>query len=153
MRRLWRRIRLRILLFLLARISRFSIPELLAATQRGLRVPPDVLIRQRDEQYQKEDSVVELAYQYKVALDGHPVVRDLFARLYRVQRELGEAILQGRHDEWGHDVTDNFRRAFAIVEDIIALPGQLQARKEQIEEFRYGVQPAKVDNPTDEPKF
>ncbi len=141
----WKRIRLRILLFLLSRVSRFSIPELMDATQAGLQVPPDVLIQKSEETYDQETKIVDLAYHYWIALEHDPVVRDLFARFYKMHRELGQAILEGQCDHWGKDLTESYRKAFAVLERIITIPAALQARKKEVEEVGFGIPPKELD--------
>lgn len=144
-----RKLRLRFLLFLLERLSRHPVHELLDATQEGIGMPPDVLIRKNHDFYRNEGRVVELAYQYKIAMEHDPVVQDLFGRLYQMHQDLGQAILQGRRDEWGNDLTDGYRKAFGVLENIIAIPGLLQARKEEIEEVGYGLPPVELDTTPD----
>jgi hypothetical protein len=115
------------------------------ATQAGLQVPPDVLIQKSEETYDQETKIVDLAYHYWIALEHDPVVRDLFARFYKMHRELGQAILEGQCDHWGKDLTESYRKAFAVLERIITIPAALQARKKEVEEVGFGIPPKELD--------
>lgn len=145
-----RRTRARLLLWTLRRLSKCSVPDLIDATSDLLKTPPDVLLRNRESF--TENDVVDLATRYRIALEHDPVVRDLFTRLYALQKELGQSILQGRY-EGGRDVTANYRTAFGVVEDLLALPALLLQRKAEIEELTYGLPPEQVDKGERTPTF
>jgi len=139
----FRKLRLKLALRLLRRLSHRPVCDLIDVTQKFSNIPPDLLIRRTAEM--SPEATVDLAYKYRIALEHDPVIQDLFGRLYEMHQDLGKAILQGRCDEWGNDLTDGYRKAFGVLENIIAIPGQLDARKEEIEEVGYGIPPKDLD--------
>jgi hypothetical protein len=85
--------------------------------------------------------VVALAASYALNETDNAAWHDLFARLYQMQADLGKAILEGRWDDQGRDLTPHLRAAFGVLEDIIAIPAKIQGRKAWVEETLLKIPP------------
>lgn len=134
---------------LLGRLDRLgypSLPVLLERLQRGLPLPL------RDEWKRSEDryvsrEVVLLAEAYRHALRHDEAMRDLWGRLHGLAENLRTEILRGRWDDYGRDVTPQARAALGLLENILALPAALEARKEFVQREEMGIPIDKPDQP------
>lgn len=74
-------------------------------------------------------------------------MRDLWGRLHGLAENLRTEILRGRWDDYGRDVTPQARAALGLLENILALPAALEARKEFVQREEMGIPIDKPDQP------
>lgn len=89
------------------------------------------------------NDLIATAESYKQLQAGsYPAWNDLMGHLFTMHFHLTRDILQGRHDPWGNDLTPTYRAALGVLEDIIARPAKLEARRAEFEQQALGVGPA-----------
>jgi hypothetical protein len=98
--------------------------------EKRLPLPPEALSKRYKDDFGREElgPLTALAESYKSA-PNMPAWNDLYGRLYQMHSDTHLAILQGRHDDWGNDLTPKHRAVFGLLENIIAIPAKIEARR------------------------
>ncbi len=116
-----------------------------------LPLPPEALSRRSEEVFDNPRELIPLSDQYE-DLQNHPAWLDFMGRLYGMQRDLGDKILEGQRDTWGNDITDQYRGMFTLLGEMMAIPIKVAGQADYFKMAEYNLGPKGIDEaraPTD----
>ncbi|GAG43393.1 unnamed protein product [marine sediment metagenome] len=113
---------------------------LLERVRKGLPLPPEAALRQYEEgRNALPEATMALAFQYD-EMTQHPAWLHFTGGLLSLQQEFEMAILQGRQDPLGHDLTKDYRLGYGLLQAIMAIPEDVKARREWFEREEMGIE-------------
>lgn len=120
-----------------------TIHDLINAALKGLPAPEDLVMLSRKD----EDPLSLLALKdHYEDIKQHPAWQHFVGRLVEIRSEMVKAVLRGDRDRFGNDLTDELRAAYGVIEQILAIPGQILDKQRREEEIRFGRPATNLDN-------
>jgi hypothetical protein len=76
---------------------------------------------------------MDLAFKYD-EIEQFPAWNHFMVRCHGLMEDLKGGILSGKRDDFGNDCTESLRRAYGILEAVVAIPEAVRARRTWIEQ-------------------
>ena len=121
-------------------LGQVGLPVLLERARRGLALPPEVASRRFEEERNAAPEVImKRSFQYD-EMTLLPAWTHFMGGLLALQQEFERAILQGREDKRGKDLTKDYRLGYGLLQAVISIPEDVKARREWFEREEMGIE-------------
>jgi hypothetical protein len=105
-----------------------------------LPLPPEAASRRYEEERNAApDVIMKRSFEYD-EMTQHPAWLHFMGGLLSLKAEFETAILQGRDDQFGNDLTKDYRLGYGLLQAVMSIPEDVKARREWFEREEMGIE-------------